>query len=67
MHDDFDRGGGGEPVEGVAQEDIADMLEARRQEHPVLARLRERLTEGRARPETVITSYDRMHHRHNRS
>ncbi len=34
--------------------------------HPALERLRERLIDG-APAETVITSYDRMHHRHSRS
>ena len=35
-------------------------------EHPALERLRERLLDD-AEAASVITSYDRMHHRHSRS
>lgn len=35
-------------------------------EHPAIARLRERLASS-AQRETPISTYDRMHHRHSRS
>lgn len=35
-------------------------------EHPAIARLRERLA-STAQRETPISTYDRMHHRHSRS
>ena len=40
------------------------LLTARRPIHPALARAHDRVTQ--AEP-SEITSYDRMHHRHNRS
>jgi hypothetical protein len=43
-------------------------LRALHPEHPALARLRERLDREASSPSASqeITSYDRMHHRHNR-
>lgn len=45
--------------------DLRAQMEARRPQHPALARLHDQLIAGEKRGE--ITSYDRMHHRHNRS
>lgn len=55
---------------GVAGDSIVDVglkasMMARRPQHPALARLHDQLVDGRSLGE--ITSYDRMHHRHNRS
>lgn len=47
---------------GEAQDSV--LLQARRPVHPALARAHDRVTQ--AEP-AEITSYDRMHHRHNRS
>lgn len=53
----------------VSPTDDLDVLEVLRDltpEHPALARLRGDLIAGSTADQT-ITSYDRMHHRHNRS
>lgn len=48
-----------------AQEpNLADELREHRPDHPVLARVHQRLVDVE---DQQITSYDRMHHRHNRS
>ena len=44
--------------------DVMMELTASRPEHPALGRLHDRLTGESS--EREITSYDRMHHRHNR-
>jgi hypothetical protein len=49
-----------EPVEV----DVLTELTASRPEHPALGRLHDRLIGDS--PDREITSYDRMHHRHNR-
>lgn len=43
---------------------LADELREHRPDHPVLARVHQRLADTE---DQQITSYDRMHHRHNRS
>jgi hypothetical protein len=48
-----------EPQQGMTSE-----LTQRRPRHPALARLHDRLVGAKSQQ---ITSYDRMHHRHNRS
>jgi hypothetical protein len=60
---------GNETIESTLLEtepelDIIDELKSSRPAHPALARLHDRLVG--ATPEREITSYDRMHHRHNR-
>ncbi len=47
-------------------EDVRSSVLVARTENPALQRLRGRVV-GDAKPSEVITSYDRMHHRHNRS
>ena len=44
--------------------DIVDELQSSRPAHPALGRLHDRLVG--VTPQREITSYDRMHHRHNR-
>jgi len=46
------------------QGNLVDELREHRPEHPALARLRQRMVNSE---EQQITSYNRMHHRHNRS
>jgi len=55
-----------DPASGVLAPDreFADVIRAHRPEHPVLAHLHDRMAGLEA---DSITSYDRMHHRHNRS
>jgi hypothetical protein len=48
----------------VEQGDLVDELREHRPDHPALARLRQRMVNSE---EQQITSYNRMHHRHNRS
>lgn len=48
---------------GRTPTDLSRQLEQARPDHPALARLHDRLQHDEARE---ITSYDRMHHRHNR-
>ncbi len=53
----------------LTQEDVDLQLQVRSlsdANHPALARLQRELAAGDTL-EQVITSYDRMHHRHNRS
>jgi hypothetical protein len=49
---------------GASDVDILEELRASRPEHPALERLHDRLVGVKS--EREITSYDRMHHRHNR-
>jgi len=59
----------GEQIE-VTKEDLADLLATSNLNHPALSRVRMRLgalTGIDSGVESRITSYDRMHHRHNRS
>ena len=51
-------------AEDHAEVDVLTELTASRPEHPALGRLHDRLIGSS--PEREITSYDRMHHRHNR-
>ena len=46
--------------------DVVELLERSDTDHPALERLRARMSEA-APVEATITSYDRLHHRHNRS
>jgi hypothetical protein len=46
------------------QGSLVDELREHRPDHPVLARVHHRLIDTE---DQQITSYDRMHHRHNRS
>jgi hypothetical protein len=48
----------------AGQGSLVDELREYRPEHPVLARVHHRLIDTE---DQQITSYDRMHHRHNRS
>lgn len=48
----------------MLQEDLVEELRTQRPVHPALGRVHDRLVNAE---ELVITSYDRMHHRHNRS
>ena len=48
----------------MLQEDLVEDLRAQRPAHPALSRVHDRLVGAQSMP---ITSYDRMHHRHNRS
>jgi hypothetical protein len=48
----------------ATQEGLVDELRDHRPEHPALARLHQRMINSE---DQQITSYDRMHHRHNRS
>lgn len=48
----------------ATQGDLAEELREHRPEHPALARLHQRMVNSE---DQQITSYDRMHHRHNRS
>lgn len=50
----------------TAEAEIAESLQDGQQDHPALARLARRLEDDGTAAD-VITSYDRMHHRHNRS
>lgn len=49
----------------VEDADLRAKVVVRRPQHPALARLHDQIAGG-AKP-GEITSYDRMHHRHNRS
>lgn len=51
-------------TEEQSEVDVLTELTASRPEHPALARLHDRLVGTSS--EREITSYDRMHHRHNR-
>jgi hypothetical protein len=54
-------------VDGTTQEqqpELSSLLRGHRPEHPALARAHDRLASAENQ---VITSYDRMHHRHSRS
>ena len=51
-------------AEELVETDVMMELTASKPEHPALGRLHDRLTG--ASSELEITSYDRMHHRHNR-
>ena len=51
-------------AEEQSEVDVLVELTASRPEHPALGRLHDRLVGVSA--EREITSYDRMHHRHNR-
>jgi hypothetical protein len=46
--------------------DLAELLKSSDTAHPALARLKSRLS-ATSPVEAIITSYDRLHHRHNRS
>jgi hypothetical protein len=48
----------------ATQADLVEELRERQPEHPALARLHQRMVNSE---DQQITSYDRMHHRHNRS
>jgi hypothetical protein len=50
----------------TVDDELVESLKREEPEHPALARLSRRLSEEGAAGE-VITSYDRMHHRHSRS
>jgi hypothetical protein len=50
----------------LAYSQITEVLRSVAPKHPALRRLHERLNTSLG-AEAVITSYDRMHHRHNRS
>jgi hypothetical protein len=50
----------------AANEDLGERLKEIPQRHPALARLRANL-DGNVAGSPEITSYDRQHHRHNRS
>lgn len=52
----------------ISDEQVAMVLKNVTPKHPVLRRLHRKLNRERGmRTEAAITSYDRMHHRHNRS
>lgn len=52
----------------LTEEQIRSILINVKPKHPVLRRLHEKLNNKHGvRTEAAITSYDRMHHRHNRS
>ena len=53
-------------TDSATDEQVVDALRAHPQRHPALARLRQNLV-GDGSSSQVITSYDRQHHRHNRS
>lgn len=56
-------------ISDISPDTVEIMQEQLRQtptQHPALARLQASLN-GQTSPDQVITSYDRMHHRHNRS
>jgi hypothetical protein len=53
-------------VPATKDQPLADAIRDQPQRHPALARLRADLVKG-VTAEQVITSYDRQHHRHNRS
>lgn len=67
LHDDSPMltGGTMEQVEPTSAE-LAQSLRTLNVSHPVLNRIRARLI-GSKGLEAAITSFDRMHHRHNRS
>lgn len=46
---------------------VGELLEELQPDHPALRRLAARRSVGGKGVEGAITSYDRMHHRHNRS
>ena len=48
------------------QQDVSQMLKATAPQHPALNRVHARLVAS-AETDTVISRYDRMHHRHSRS
>lgn len=50
----------------VTQQEVSQMLKAAAPQHPALNRVHARLVAS-AGTETVISRYDRMHHRHSRS
>ncbi len=50
----------------LEQAEIVEPLRSEEPEHPALARLARRLADDGSAAE-VITSYDRMHHRHSRA
>jgi hypothetical protein len=52
--------------DGEDKVSVRDAVVRGRPSNPVLQRLQRRVLEA-ANPSEVITSYDRMHHRHNRS
>lgn len=52
----------------ISDEQVAMVLKNVTPKHPVLRRLHQKLNSEKGMgPEAAITSYDRMHHRHNRS
>jgi len=53
-------------TDSASEEQVMEALREHPQMHPALARLRENLV-GDGSSSQVITSYDRLHHRHNRS
>lgn len=53
-------------AQATTKEDIAHLLTTTNIDHPALSRVRIRLGSLKG-IESRITSYDRMHHRHNRS
>jgi hypothetical protein len=55
-----------EPGAASEEETVEELLGEVAPEHPALRRLAQRHAAGRSL-EATITSYDRMHHRHNRS
>jgi hypothetical protein len=56
------------PQTGLTDEQIAAVLTNVAPKHPALRRLHQKLNESTGlRAEASISSYDRMHHRHNRS
>ncbi len=52
----------------LTDEQVATLLTNVAPKHPALRRVHQKLNgEGGIRTEATISSYDRMHHRHNRS
>jgi hypothetical protein len=49
------------------ERELVDTIRANPQRHPALARLRADLIASTSTTSRAITSYDRQHHRHNRS
>ncbi|MBW4598527.1 MAG: hypothetical protein KME29_02680 [Calothrix sp. FI2-JRJ7] len=55
-----------EALQNISAEEMSQILKSLSLKHPALNRVRAKLVAS-DKIETAITSYDRMHHRHNRS
>ena len=55
-----------ESLDNATSSEFSQILKTLKPKHPALNRVRAKLVASE-KIETAITSYDRMHHRHNRS